>query len=239
MSTFNDKSYNQMTPFMLTAAIAASGWQGETFDWEYSGTANVIRVMGDAAGADVTNLYTTGLKLKWNDGSDKYGYAGSASYGTATNIHLVPNSDYALSGSAIAGAAVSRVAMPVGFPEWFNYAPTLTGWGTAPTTAFYRFNMIGHQVMAVISQGAGGASNGTVAQISLPVAAKSTSYLYWGGANNFIFDNGMITTGASRWNIPGGTFDETIASFYTNMGAGGWTASGDKRIFATLFYEAG
>jgi hypothetical protein len=223
---------------ILTAAIPASGWQGETCDWEYSGTANVIRITGDLGTADLTRYYTVGLKLKWNDGAaDKYGYVASSNFGTATNINIVPNSDYALSGSAIDGAAISRAAMPYGFPGWFNYSPTLPDWSGTPT-AVYRFSMQGKTVTLAVSQQSGGTSNATTASLTLPVACKSLSNLYFGGANEKAVDNGLRTTGASRWITPGAS-GVNYVDFFTNMGSGAWTASGSKLICATIVYEAG
>jgi hypothetical protein len=237
MPKFANEIYQQMSPFILTASIAGNGWQGDPFGWTYVGSTS-FSVAGNAATVDVTGQYPPGLKLAWDDsGSLKYGVVGSAAFGTVTTVYLIPTPDYTFNGSAITRPFTSRIAYPDGWPVWFNWNPTLTGWSAAPTTKSYRYQVNGRQVTATFAQTTGGTSNGTVAYATLPIPMANSPSRWWGGANNFAYDNGALITVATRWalpSVPGGT---NCVDFYTNMGLGGWTATGSKWISAVITYE--
>jgi len=127
------------------------------------------------------------------------------------------------------------VANPQGFPDWFNWAPTVTGFSSVPKTVAYRFKITGRQVFLVIAQKTNGTSNANTLSVSLPVTAATIGTGgNWRGTNGYAVDNGTGLTVASRWVINSG---ETTIDFYTNMANGAWTDANGKRVYCVATYE--
>jgi len=123
---------------------------------------------------------------------------------------------------------LKRREIPAGL--WNNYTPaSQTGWTALPGGS-YRYALFGNTVFIVITM-TSGTSNGPQAVISLPYQAAGRNFV---GTNGYAIDNGTGLTVASRWNIAANSWS---IDFYTNMGAGAWTASGTKRIYCVAIYE--
>lgn len=111
-----------------------------------------------------------------------------------------------------------------------NWNPTQTGW-TALPTGTYRYCQIGKMCFFTIDITAG-TSNSNLAELSLPVPAKSGTY--WSGVNGMAMNNGTVLSVASKWYIDA---SNSLITFGTDMGTGLWTASGTKRVRTEGFYE--
>lgn len=110
---------------------------------------------------------------------------------------------------------------------WQDWTPSaVTGWSSRVLVT--RYMLIGKTCFFYI-QVTSGTSNSTSTVIALPFTpAYATN-----GTNGFAVNNGTQLTVASRWRVQ---TNGTI-TFYTNMYEGAWTATGDKRVYATGFYE--
>ena len=118
-------------------------------------------------------------------------------------------------------------------PVWRDWTPTLTGWSTIDLIRACRFRREGNTVYFNVY--VYGQSNSTGASISLPprLPAVNITNLYWRGISGGM-DNGANLTTPIMWQIsPGGT--EIFC--YSNLTAGGWTASGGKFVCFQGFYE--
>jgi hypothetical protein len=79
---------------------------------------------------DLTATYQKGTKIKLTDGTVKYFYVLSSAYGAPnTTVTVTGGTDYTLSGGAITAPYYSYIENPQGFPDWFNYTPTVTASG--------------------------------------------------------------------------------------------------------------
>ena len=123
---------------------------------------------------------------------------------------------------------LKRREIPAGL--WKAWTPaSQTGWTALPGGS-YRYALFGNTVFVSINM-TSGTSNGTNAVISLPYQASGQTFT---GTNGYAVDNGTGLTVATHWDIPASS---STINFYTDMVAGGWTASGTKRIYCVAFYE--
>ena len=203
------------------------GWIYDTDTWTYVNSTSF-----KIAGKNVAYRFPKGTKIKLvQSGSTKYFYVVATAYSSDTTITITGGSDYSLANATISGQAYSYAAAPQDFPQWFNFTPTTyTGWSALPTGT-YIFKIIGRLCIYPVDMSAG-TSNGTSAELSIPVPASSD--MTKGGANGYAVDNGTTLTGASRWRITGA---DNKVRFHTNMATGAWTASGTKRVGALVIYE--
>lgn len=105
------------------------GWIPSNDEWTYV-SANSFKITG----VDKTSIYTKGTRVKFtNNSTTIYGVLIDSEYSTDTTVTLAPNDDYSVNNSAIQNPYYSYQVNPQGYPTWFNYTPTLTWTGTAPT----------------------------------------------------------------------------------------------------------
>lgn len=203
------------------------GWIYDTDTWTY-----VSATSFKIAGKNVSYRFPNGTKIKLvQSGTTKYFYVTAATFSTDTTVTITGGSDYSLASGTISGQAYSYAVAPQGFPQWFFYTPTTyTGWSALPSGT-YIFKIIGRLCIYPVDMSAG-TSNGTSAELSIPVVASSG--MTKGGVNGYAVDNGTTLTGASRWRITGA---DNKVQFYTNMATGAWTNSGTKRVGALIIYE--
>lgn len=127
---------------------------------------------------------------------------------------------------------IERLKVKESAGAWLDWTPTLTGWTESlPAGGVYRYCRIGKLVMLRIGMSAG-TSNDTVASMTIPFTNFAAQV---NGTIGYAMNAGTFLTGACRWNIAGG---ETSVNFYSDMASGAWTASGTKRIYAVIIYEA-
>ena len=209
--------------------LAIDGWLARSETWTRTSN-TTFTVSGDQRA-----VFVPGAKIKVTQTSTKYFYVVSASYSSpSTTVTITGGSDYSLTASPTE-RWISYVANPQGFPDWFNWAPTVTGFSSVPYTVAYRFKITGRQVFLVVAQKTNGTSNDTVLTVSLPVTAATIGTGgTWTGTNGYAVDNGTGLTVASRWNINSGG---TTIDFYTNMAVGEWTNANGKRVYCVATYE--
>jgi hypothetical protein len=167
------------------------GWTPAESTWTYA-SATTFTI----AGVDRTNEYRKGGKIRWKQGGAyKYAYILSSAFSTDTTVTITGGSDYTIANSAITDNYVSYEVSPLGFPDWFAWAPVMarnTGTGTSLTASDTYFNIVGgvaNFIGVFINVNNDGASthgfNGT-----LPV---TVSQLRGGAAA----DTGAVVEGAS------------------------------------------
>jgi len=169
-------------------------------------------------------------------GTTKYFYVTSiAPYvPSGTVVGLQAGSDYTVANAAISAAYFSHAENPFGFPDWFNWTPTLTGWSTVPPSARYRFKVHGRTVTVSVRQAGASVSNTTGISITAPITSANITEGYWGVTTWGMVDNGVNMTAAGRCWI--GPNSATIGC-YANIYNGAWTASGVKHVNFELSYE--
>ena len=207
-----------------------TGWIPSSLTWTYA-SASTYTIPGD-----VTATYQKGTYLKWLQTTQKYAVIASSSYSAPkTTVTIIVNTDYTIANAEITSPYYSYAANPQGWPGWFAWSPTLTGYSANPTNAVYRFTVNGTLLNFIIREAGNGTSNAATLTISTPVTAKVYSGALWGGAAAYV-DNGSASTVYGRWVIGSG---ESALTFGVNPTAsGGFTSSGSKRIsFCQGFYE--
>lgn len=182
-----------------------------------------------------TAIFTPGTKIKVTQTSTKYFYVVSSSYSSPnTTVTITGGSDYSLTASPTE-RWISYVANPQGFPHWFNWTPTITGYSTPPSGGVYRFRINGRTVFCVIREPNNGISNATTLTISVPVAPINITNLLW------LYPAAMTDNGASMTTygraVVAGTSSEIVFGINPAV-PGGFTASEGKRVAACdIWYE--
>ena len=163
------------------------GWIGAVGTWTYASATSINIPAGGLT------LYAVGTRVKLTQTTEKYFYI----VGVAdTLLTITGGTSYTLTNAAITLPYFSHAASPVGFPNRFVYAPTLTYTaGTAPSTistSTYYFSLTGKTCTVsahVVYTNAG--ATVTAVTITLPIAHASglqAAYGYLGaGAQNATF----------------------------------------------------
>jgi hypothetical protein len=181
-------------------------------------------------GVDVTTTYIKGTKIKLTQTTDKYFYVTGSSFSTDTTVTVTAGSDYTVANAAITSPYYSYASNPQGFPTWFSYAATATGFSGTPTIAA-QFMIIGDSCIVNIKSTAS-ASNATSYTILAPIAALTGTN--WTQSLGETYDNGAFTAAPGTVLIVG---EGTSFSVY-NYGVGGlWTASGNKLASFQITYR--
>lgn len=201
------------------------GWipSGET--WTYA-SATTFTV----AGVDVTAKYPKGTKIKLTQTTAKYFYVVGTAFSTNTTVTVTGGSDYSLANATITSPFYSYATTPQGFPGWFAYTPTFTGFSADPTVTA-RFSLHGKVCTVMQYSTAQGTSNATGFTTIVPITSANIA-VYWigygqGNDNSTYAANVVATIGQST----------TTITLTTAGGASNWTASGTKSANFTLIYE--
>lgn len=206
---------------------SADGWKADTATWTYA-SASTFTVSGDR-----TAVFTKGTRLKFTQTTVKYGVVASSAHAAGTTtVTIIVNTDYVLANAAISATAYSYAADPQGFPTWFNYTTTPSGWAATPTVVFARFKTIAN--ICYLDLRITGTSNATSASATAPVAAEDTADNVGRVVGPMIStDNGVTVTTPARAFI---TDASTTITFGKDFGGGAWTSSGTKTVTLTGFY---
>ena len=162
--------------------ILNSGWVEVNETWTYA-SATTITVPTDA-----TLTYQKGMKIRFKQGGAyKYFYGKTIA---ATLLTVTGGSDYSVANSAITDVAYSFIERPFGFPEWFNYTPTLSLVTVGNGTLQGKFKISGLTVKfyAGFSLGSTSAMGSGVPLFSNPVTLLSPVDTYIG--KGIILDSG-------------------------------------------------
>lgn len=185
-------------------------------------SANVI-----ASSVDYTGILNVGDKIWITQSGSKWFYVTSVS---SSQIGVYAGSDYTVANSIISGPYYSHDATPTGFPHWFNYSPTVTGFSANPTGTVYQFAIVGQTAIVTVSQTSPGTSNATTFTISGPIACRAGSNAYVNAP--FATNNGSaIATAVVQ--ATSGTSTLTISK---DAVGGTWTNANGKAVNFTITY---
>lgn len=200
-----------------------TGWVSASESWTYA-SATTITVPTGAA-----SKYSIGDPIKWTQTTVKYAYIAAVA---DTLLTIAAGSDFSVANAAISANYFSKGKTPVGFPQWFNWTPTYTGFSANPTITC-RFMLVGRKVTAVGFATGVGTSDQTFFTISAPITSANIVFT-WGAPMWQTVDVGTAQT------TPGLiTIGQASATFnlYKNMASGVWTNSGNKYASFTTEYE--
>lgn len=203
----------------------SDGWIPVTDTLTYA-SSTTFTVSGDKR-----SVFRFGSRIKLTQTTDKYFYVKNASYSTSTTVTVTAGSDYSLANAAITSPYISYEDGPYGFPVYFNYSPTESGWSSLSTnTCWFKVSTGG---MVTYKINVSGTSDTTGASLSFPIKIESSSITNFHVTGT---DNSVIQTSPSLASVNGLSsgsldFSKTLAG-----GATSWTASGTKAIVGVLFY---
>lgn len=106
------------------------------------------------------------------------------------------------------------------------WAPTLTGYSSAPANGIYEYVVRRGFVEVYIREPGNGTSNGTETTITLPFTAATLTDMVWAGMIAGV-DNSAYLTTYGRMAV---SSNSSTASVYANAATGAWTNTGGKRI---------
>jgi hypothetical protein len=208
-----------------------TGWTTLAGTYAYV-SASTFTIVGD-----YTTVFTTGVKLMLNNTTTKYFYVLSSTYSAPnTTVTVTGGSDYSLANLAVTAVNISHLTAPSGFPDWFNYAPALAGWSSAPATAVYKFRIDGRKVMVVVKQAGAATSDQLYLIIPAPVTAATVTSATWGACCWAATDSGTAVTAPARAYIGSAGTNITCTKDLTGV-TNSWTASGTKLVNFQLEYE--
>lgn len=189
-----------------TGIMGADGWMDVQELWRYSsasGNAYTLTVPSDA-----TLKYSIGdrVKLTQDNITTSYFYITAV---TSSSLTLNGGSAYSITNKSINEAHYSKISSPLGFPNWFNWNPTLSFDGTPPSgtlTATYRFMMIGTTVFYRLkyAYSVAGATNTRCNVNYVPVATTQ------GTTNEFNQAGTGSTTVVALTSLPSSTYNKVF-----------------------------
>jgi hypothetical protein len=199
---------------------AVDGWTSTSDAWTYA-SASTINVPSGAA-----SLYQKGDRIKFTQTTVKYFVVVAVA---DTLLTVAVNSDYTVANAAISAISYSHVLCPVGYPTWFNFATTHTGFSANPSGYVYKYKIDGSCLTVNYSSVYNpGTSNASGFSITIPVTSDAntwtTSILYK--------DNTAFSTTAGSATITGG---QTTINFYKDVAQTGFTSSGTKGAVLNSF----
>jgi len=197
------------------------GWSPVYDTWAYA-SATTITVPSGAA-----SLYQKGDKLRLKQGAGyKYYYI----VGVADTVLTVTGgSNYTVANAAITDIAISRAANPLDFPGAFSFTTTPGGFSAAPTVVT-RFFLIGSMCCLSYRIATATASNANTFTLTAPITSANV-VIYQSAASGT--DNGASVSDV-QLSINTNT---TTVEVLKNVSPSGWTASGNKRVNGTIWYQ--
>jgi len=131
------------------------------------------------------------------------------------------------------GVTAPKIGTDASF-AWQTYLPTATGW-SATTIRTSKWSQVGKTVTILFH--ISGTSNATGASMTLPVAAKAGTNVYYEGMLLSTVDASTNPTNPGKAFVDPAT-NASLCTFYKDISGGLWTASGTKAMRGTLVYEA-
>jgi len=230
----DNEDYLKSEHDLATPTDLNAGWRKAADTWVYV-SATSFKITGQ----DRTSIYQKGTRIRWKDGgSYKYAVVVLSAFSTDSTVTFTGGSDYSMANATITDNYYSYEASPQGYPDFFNFTPSFTGFSAAPT-GVYRFSVIGHICFITAFDSADGTSNSTAKTFVLPITASNNS-LYIGVLIPVYRNSSADGKDARTYVLPGSA---TLNVFTANWGA--WTNSGACRLFGStnpsvgveFFYE--
>ena len=211
--------------------LLPSGWQEVSETWTRTGNHTFT------VSTDLTAKYRKGAFVRYKDGGAyEYGVVQSSTYSAPnTTVTLIVNTDYTMAAATITDTYISYIPNPEGWVGAFNWTPTRVGFSANPTNTLYQWRSMGANfLMLTISEEVAGTSNADTNTISLPVTAKTVTYIGWNAVASAV-DNGAPLTNPAWAFIASGA---TVVAFYVNWAGSAWKTSAGKRINkCAIMYE--
>lgn len=205
---------------VVRSGPSITGWCYDTQTWTYA-SATTFTV------TDASHL-KKGMRVSYNDGAVDYGVVAGIS---GTTVTLITTSDYSIANAALTAPRYSHSPAPQGYPTWFNWTCTLSGWSADPTNTIYKWKCDGgNQIMLNIRQQTAGTSNSTTHTGTLPVTAATLTNQAWINPNAGS-DNGAANAGSFAVSSAGTTVAMRGTPAATN------TASGTSQHSGQITYE--
>lgn len=220
-----DTDTQTLTNKTLTSPLfegSVDGWISANESWTYA-TATTITVPSGA-----TNKYQKGDKIKLTQTTVKYFYV----VGVAdTVLTITGGTSYTFANAAITLNYYSHAENPFGFPGWFAFTSTLTGFSSTTDTGI-NFRVSGSQCFWIPS-GAnailGGVSNATTFTFTLPISVATTTLsLGLAGSRDAGTDQ---TAPANLTTQSADTATVTAFKAFYNVA---WTNTGNKYVFCPM-----
>jgi hypothetical protein len=199
-----------------------SGWAPAIETWEYA-SATTITVPSGA-----TSRYQKGDKIRLKQGGGyKYFYIVSVADKLLT---VTGGSDYTVANEAITDNYYSKAENPQGFPDWFNWTPTLAGAGsmtfTGITVDWAVFRISGKKCTCSLrALGTLGGTPSIQVTATLPITPAETNWPGTGWVRDELSVQALVLT-ASSSRIAIGKYDGS------NYGLGS-----QKRVCAYIEYR--
>jgi hypothetical protein len=170
--TDGTRSWVEMTGGAGTG-IPADGWVvvADTFTYASATTFTVP--------TDLTGIYRKGTKIKLTQTTIKYFVVTGSSYSAPdTTVIITAGTDYTLANAAITSPNYSHIENPSGYPDWFNYTPSMsasgsmTVGGVSITLAAFSVKDEAVFVVTTIDMTLAGTTSNTI-YATLPIDAKT------------------------------------------------------------------
>jgi hypothetical protein len=161
------------TPTIVTPVIRNyDGWIDANETWTYA-SANTITVPSGAA-----SKYAVGDRIKWTQTTVKYGVITAVA---DTLLTIAVNTDYVVTNAAISANYYSHEVNPMGYPQIFNFTPSITyAGGSGPTTASVveRYSITGKEITYWVTYTITtiGSGNAVYIIMSIPLQPANSSY---------------------------------------------------------------
>lgn len=222
-----------ITALLTLAPFLQTGWTNDPNVWTRTGNFTFT------LSTDATVWLYPGVKIYWV-GTDatstaKYGIVDTAVFGAGTTtVTLMSNTDYSMTASPSAGQQYySYQTNPQGWPGWFNYTPTITGYSANPTNVVYRWMTVGRTCFLAFRELTNGTSNNAAHTYTLPNAAAKT-------VTNHVWENFGITTDNNVGAQGGGQIVSagTTVQALKSPTSSAFTASGNSKVdVLNMWYE--
>lgn len=206
-----------------TGSVGADGWTTDSDTWTYA-SASTFTVSGD-----VEARFAKGTRIKFTQTTVKYAVVlGAVHVAGTTTVTIGVNLTYTIANAAISATYYSYQASPQGYPSWFPFTPTYTGFSSPPAAGSLRYAVIGNMITIAHIQNTG-TSNTTGFTMTVPAVAVG---LPVGAARTY--NNSTFPAAAGFVSISTGT---AVADILRDGAAAAWTASNLKTVAFELTYE--
>lgn len=201
--------------------VGTDGWVDDSSEtWTYASGSGGGTATFTVSG-DVTAKYTKGVRIKLTQSATvKYFIVLSSSVaGGTTTVTISAGSDYTLANSAISAKYHSNMVNPQGYPTWFNFTSSVTGFSSTSRN-IAKFSAEGSKMTLILD--IFGNSNATTMQMTAPVASLRANVANPGQT----VDNGAIITGVGlAWF---NTAASATLDLYKTYGFANWSATSTK-----------
>ncbi len=199
------------------AVALQDGWIDDTAEtWAYASGSGGGTATFTIAGVDLTTKYTVGTRIKLTQTTVKYFVVTAVAFSTNTTVTITAGTDYTLANAAISANYHSYAANPQGYPGWFAFTPSPTGFTGAVTVSVARFNLIGRVLHLDLSFT--GTSNATTLTLTMPMNAAVAGLGVCLTEDSGSWGAAEYALTASSSNLQ---FFKAVTNAFTNSGAKG------------------